>query len=277
MFSVPLLTTLIIGAISTYCFALPSILQSILQLYQSEYGSPIAPIAAACDGYEFPHVICLHRYGSIINGDFERKVLMPYADTYPATSMPSDPTFHNVARASFLIYDEARGRKILGSSPRLEFMFQIPNVTHEAPVYVPDTNELYFSRLTHGFLPQLLVNLSATPPTISERLADPPIYAPAGARYRDGFIIYATIGGHQSLEGHSFRPGLYALDVISGKSHVLLNNYHGYYFNSVDDLDIDAQGQIWFTDNGNPSSDSRKVLNMNAYQVSHCVYRLWPP
>lgn len=275
MLSVPLLTTLFVGIISTSCVALPPISQGLLELHTSEYRPPIAAIAAVCDGYKFPHVVCLHRYGSVINGDFERKVLMPYADTYPATSMPSDPTFHNVAKATFLVYDEAQGRKILGTSPRVDFMFHIPNVTHEAPVYVPDTNELYFSRLMHGFLPQLVVNLSATPLTLSQRLADPPIYAPAGARYRDGFIIYATIGGHPSLGGHSFRPGLYALDVMSGKSRVLLNNYHGYYFNSVDDLDIDAHGQIWFTDNGNPS-DPHKILTMNAYQ-SHCVYRLWSP
>ena len=277
MLSAPLLTTLILGTttISISCSPSPPTFQSPLQLHPSEYPPPVAAIAAVCDGYEFPHVVCLHRYGSVINGDFERKVLMPYADTYPATSMPSDPTFHHVAKATFLVYDEVRGRTILGSSPQVEFMFHLPNVTHEAPVYVPDTNELYFSRLMHDFLPQLVVNLSATPPTLSQRLTDPPVYAPTGARYRDGFIIYATIGGHQSLQGHSFRPGLYAVDVISGKSHALLNNYHGYYFNSVDDLDIDAQGQIWFTDNGNPSH-SHQILTMNPYQ-SHCVYRLWSP
>ena len=253
MLSISILTALLVGIISKSCSASLPILQSVLDAHVPEH-RPLTPaLAAPCDGYGFPHVTCMHRYGSVINGDFERKVLMPYEDTYPATTVLSDPSFHNVAKASFLVYEEAQGRKILGSSPVVDFMFHIPNVTHEAPVYVPDTNELYFSRLTHGFLPQLVVNLSATPPTLSERLADPPIYAPAGARYRDSSIIYATIGGHHSLEGHSFHPGLYALDVKSGKSRVLLNNYYGYYFNSVDDLDIDAKGQIWFTDNGNPS------------------------
>ena len=259
MLSKPLLTTLFTDIISTFCSASRPTLQSLLDGHASKYRPPITGIAATCDGYAFPHVVCMHRYGSVINGDFERKVLMPYADTYAATSMPSDPTFRNVAKATFLVYDEAQGRKILGPSPVVDFMFHLPNITHEAPVYVPDTNELYFSRLTHHFLPQLVVNLSAIPPTLSQRLADPPIYAPAGARYREGFIIYATIGGHQLLEGHSFRPGLYALDVASGRSHVLLNNYHGYYFNSVDDLDIDTQGQIWFTDNGNSSLSTGKT------------------
>lgn len=38
--------------------------------------------------------------------------------------------------------------------------------------------------------------------------------------------------------------------VKSGKSRTLLNNYYGYYSSSLDDMDIDAQGQIWFTNNG---------------------------
>ena len=253
MLSLSLTTTLLVALTPISCFPSRPNLQSVLNTQVIEHQPPIAALAAACEGYEFPHVTCIHRHGSVINGDFERKVLMPYEDTYPATSMPDDASFHSVAKATFLVYDKARSREILGSAPVVDFMFPLPNVTHEAPVYVPDTNELYFSRLTHHFLPQLVVNLSATPPTLSERLADPPIYAPAGARYRNGSIIYATIGGHPSLEGHSFRPGLYTLDVASGKSRVLLNNYYGYYFNSVDDLDIDAQGQIWFTDNSNIS------------------------
>ena len=36
----------------------------------------------------------------------KRKVLMPYADTDPATSVPDDPTFRHVANASFLVYDD---------------------------------------------------------------------------------------------------------------------------------------------------------------------------
>ena len=212
------------------------------------------PLAVACPGYPFPHVICIHRYGSVIAGAFSRYVLDPYADRYPAAVLPDDPYFHYVRHARFLAFDAARSRAIFGPAPTLDFMFQISNHTHEAPVYVPETNELYFSRLQHRYLPQLVVNLSATPPTLSERLADPPIYAAAGARYRNGNIIYATLGGDEALGGHSFRPGLYALNVTSGKSRVLLDNYYGYYFNSVDDLDIDAHGNIWFTDNGKSDS-----------------------
>lgn len=100
-------------------------------------------------------------------------------------------------------------------------------------------------------MPQLVVDLKVDPPTLSEKLADPPIYAGAGSRYRNGIIYYATISGNESLGGHRYYPGIYALDVKTGKSWTLANSYYGYYFNGVDDLDIDEDGRIWFTDNGN--------------------------
>ena len=234
--------------VSCFAFSLPE------QVAISEHvGAKLqenAELVRSCAGYEFPHVICINRYGSVIKGDFERRVLDGSADSYASTSTPGDSSFGFASQATFLVFDPARGRQILGPSPTFDFMFSLPNLTHEGPVYVPDTNELYFARVKPGFLPQLVVNLSATPPTLSEKLADPPIYAGTGGRYQNGEIIYATISGDGSLEGHSFRPGLYALNVKSGKSRTLLNNYYGYYFNSLDDMDIDADGQIWCTNNG---------------------------
>lgn len=212
------------------------------------------PIVAACRDYAFPHVLCVRRYGSVIHGNFERKVHnedIRNTDTYESTYMPEDSSFEHVASATFLIFDEERGREILGQRPALDFMFSLEDDSHEGPVYVPITNEFYFSRLHHGFLPQLVIDLNDDPPTLSEKIADPPIYAATGARYRNGLIYYATLGGHEALRNYTFRPGIVTLNVTSGKSETLLNNYYGYYFNGVDDLDIDQAGNIWFTDNSN--------------------------
>ncbi|KAJ8127135.1 hypothetical protein O1611_g6499 [Lasiodiplodia mahajangana] len=210
-----------------------------------------ASLAVHCPGYDFPQVVCINRYGSLIRGDFERKVrnVLADGDTYPSTSAPGEPTMAHVSDADFLVWDIEAGLQILGPNPSVEFMFDVGPVSHEAPVYSPATNELYFSRLVNGFLPQLVVDLSHDPPTLSERLAKPPIYAAAGSRYYKGLIYFATIGGNDSLAGYSFRPGIYTLDPRTGKSNAILNNYYGYYFNSADDLDIDDDGQIWFTDN----------------------------
>ena len=232
------------------CFALPPPEQIVISENVKAKLQKNVDLVRGCAGYEFPHVVCINRYGSVIKGDFERKVLDGSADSYASTLTPGDSSFGFVSEATFLVFDPVRGRQILGPSPIFDFMFSLPNLTHEGPVYVPDTNELYFARVKPGFLPQLVVNLSATPPTLSEKLADPPVYAGTGGRYKNGEIIYATISGDGSLGGNSFRPGLYALNVKSGKSRTLLNNYYGYYFSSMDDMDIDAKGQIWCTNNG---------------------------
>ncbi|KAK9424297.1 putative SpoJ [Seiridium unicorne] len=229
-------------------------------------------LAAPCPGQQFPHVVCVHRYGSLIHGAFEREVrnVLGDTETYPSTWAPDEATFSHIADADFLIWDTDAGHQILGSEPSAEFMFEVEPVSHEAPVYSPVTNELYFSRLQHGFLPQLVINLNQDPPIFSERVATPPIYAAAGARFHKGLIYFATIGGNASLDGYSFRPGIYTLDPKTGKSRGILNNYYGYYFNAADDLDIDDDGQIWFTDNdyGRPVH-----VNTHAPQNSCGTYR----
>ena len=246
------------------CFAWPPPEQIVASEHVEAELPENTELARGCAGYNFPHVTCINRYGSIIKGDFERKVLDGSADSYVSTSTPGDSSFGFVSEATFLVFDPVRGRQILGPSPVLDFIFSLPNLTHEGPVYVPDTNELYFARVKPGFLPQLVVNLSAIPPTLSEKLADPPVYAGTGGRYQNREIIYATISGDGSLGGNSFRPGLYALDINSGKSRTLLNNYYGYYFSSLDDMDIDAQGQIWFTNNGKSShSPNLEPIKLN--------------
>jgi hypothetical protein len=67
---------------------------------------------------------------------------------------------------------------------------------HEAPVYSPVTNKLYFSQLRGttsppGFLPQLVVNLNVEPPYLGELLSDPPIYAPNGGTIHNGLWVFS--------------------------------------------------------------------------------------
>ena len=251
-------------------YASSTVLPSLQHLaITTDYRTTVEPrgkteIVGGCEGYNFPKVICVNNYGSVINGGFERNALGAAADTYASTLIPDDPSFGSVKEASFVLFDSERGREILGTSPAVDFMFQVTADVHEGPVYVPDTNELYFSRVAPGYFPQLVVNLSATPPAISERLADPPIYGPTGGKYHEGEIIYATVGGNTSLNGRSFQPGLYALDPKTGKSRTLLNNYYGYYFSSVDDIDIDSAGQIWFTNNSKAPSNLQISLRSSS-------------
>lgn len=119
--------------------------------------------------------------------------------------------------SDFLVFDEERGLELLGEEPRYEFMFAVDDgmfppfqfgslfwkienrvcvlgarcadgfiAMHEAPVYSPATNKLYFSQLQPGFLPQLVVNLNQEPPYLGELVSDPPVYAPNGGTILDG-------------------------------------------------------------------------------------------
>lgn len=216
-----------------------------------------SPLAAACSGgYSFPAIVCIRNRGAVIRGDWERPVTndLAHADTFRSTNMPHEPSFRHVRDADFVVWDESRGGHVLGPAPAVDFMFTTKGMlSHEAPVYSPETNELYLARLEHRFLAQLAVDLNADPPVLREKMASPPIYGATGARYRNGLIYFSTLGG-DDFGGHSYRPGIYTLNATSGESRALLNNYYGYYFNGADDFDMDADGHIWFTDNGKHSS-----------------------
>ncbi|KZF20966.1 putative gluconolactonase precursor [Xylona heveae TC161] len=235
----------------------------------------ISPVINSCPGYSFPSVVCVNNHGSVLSPGFKREVhdVIGDADTYPTIQMPDDHSFQAVQQAHFVLFDPHMGPDILGPSPRLDFMFELTEVTHEGPVYVPETNELYMSRLEKDYLYQLVVDLTNDPPTLSQRMAQPPIYAGAGARYRDGLIYYATLGGSEKLGSMPIRPGIYTLNISSGHSTALLNNYYGYFFNSVDDLDISPAGDVWFTDNDYAHSTG---VNSEAPQLQTATYRFTP-
>lgn len=217
----------------------------------------IRPLAERC-GPSSANIVCINHYSSVMPDDFYRKPINnsfePTQDpAYEATTLSGDPSWDLAAGADFLVFDRARGLELLGSAPKNEFRFTVAEVFHDAPVFSPLTNELYFSQLAQGFLPQLVVNLSASPPSLSNKIADPPLYSGNGAWYYGGLIYYCVGGGNRSVHGQSgtvSRPGIYTLDTTTGKANVLLNNYFGYYFNSCDDITVDAKGDVWFTDNG---------------------------
>jgi sugar lactone lactonase YvrE len=57
-------------------------------------------------------------------------------------------------------------------------------------------------------------------------------------------------GGNNSIGGTEQRSGIRTLDPYTNKTTTLLNNYFGWYFNTVDDLFVDPKGDVWFTDPG---------------------------
>ncbi|KAE8141630.1 hypothetical protein BDV38DRAFT_268411 [Aspergillus pseudotamarii] len=238
-------------------------------------GNNSTPLVQACTGYSFPRVACMYRYASKMPLDFYRKASIDISsvDTYSSTEVANDDSFQQVGKATFLVWDQQRGSEILGSDPAYDIVFTISTGGHEAPVYVPDTNELWFSELGKGELHQQVISLDGDSPTISEVLTDPPLYAPSGARYRNGKIYFSAGGGNSTLEGGPYHPGIYSVDPKTRKSTIEVNNYFGWYFNQANDMDIDQHGRIWFSD---PFLARNHGTSTVAPQVQASVYRYDP-
>lgn len=158
--------------------------------------------------------------------------------------MPNDTSFGLIADADFIVFDQKRGLEVLGANPTYEYVFEVSEAVHEAPVYVPALNKLFLSQLAPpaGYLPQLVVDLNRDSPTLSEYLSDPPVYAPNGDTFYNGLIYWGTCvtchrlevladhlaaasGGNRSIGGTEQRIGVRTLDPLTNKTTTLLNNY----------------------------------------------------
>ncbi|KAK5129237.1 hypothetical protein LTR16_002321 [Cryomyces antarcticus] len=221
-------------------------------------------------------VVCINKYASVMPYHFFRDPPNITADvTLGQTSVSNDTSWVRVGSADFLVFDQQKAMQILGPKPTYEYVFHVSGAVHEAPVYVPAQNKLYMSQLAPpaGYLPQLVVDLNANPPTLSEYLSDPPVYAPNGGTFHKGLIYWGASGGNNSIGGIEQRVGVITLDPLTNKTNVLLNNYYGYYFNTVDDLVVDARGDVWFTD---PQYSWFNALTDTPPQLETACYRFRP-
>lgn len=210
-----------------------------------------SPVATLC-GPSSAKIVCINRYGSVLPPSFSRDP-NPVVG-YSGTKVPDDPSWEMVATADFVVFDQKRGLELLGPSPRIEKMFDVLNVIHEGPVYVPAQNKLYVAQAgPPGNLSQLVVDLNVDPPTLKTFETSPPTYQPNGGVLHEGMIYWTVLGNNDSLpNGLVQRPSIARLDPATGKVETLLNNYFGFSFAGPNDITVDKHGDIWFTDNGKP-------------------------
>lgn len=212
-----------------------------------------------CPGFEeASNLACVNRYAAVLPLPFERAFIangqVPANDTFVKTKVPSDTSFGLVANSSFVLFDQTRGLEILGPEPKVERIFDTRNDSiHEAPVYIPGLNVIIFSQPHQGVYTQKLMNLNNTPPTIEDYTSNPPVYAVNGGKYHNGKVYWASEASFSfpsPIDGSLVHqaPGIYMLDPSTNKTTTLLNNYYGSLLNSPNDLWIDANGDIFFTD-----------------------------
>jgi hypothetical protein len=155
-----------------------------------------SPVAKTC-GPSTADIVCIDRYASVLPYHFFRNNTVDLNAPIPfgSTKVPNDTSFGLVKDADFLVFDQARAFELLGESPTYDFIFEVPPAVHEAPVYVPSLNKLFFTQLTPpvGFLPQYVVDLNHDPPTLNEYISDPPVYGPNGGTFHDGLIYWGKI------------------------------------------------------------------------------------
>ncbi|KAI1179927.1 lactonohydrolase [Nemania sp. FL0916] len=221
-----------------------------------------------CGQLSFPSVICMDRYASVMPGVFNRAALDVFADT-----AVDDTSFSAMKQADFIVFDTDKGLDVLGLAPSVANMFTLPNEATDAPVYDPDTNQLWIGGLNTGDTSQYVVDLSQASPKPVQKTLSPPIYAANGMRYRDGRIWVSAAGGNDTLAGGPYHPGIYSFDPKTGKSQVEVNNYYGWFINSANDLDIDPSGRIYFTD---PLYSRNLAVNVNAPLIQPAVYMYDP-
>lgn len=222
-------------------------------------------IPRACNEATNASIACVARYDSVMEYPFSETA----GESTAANS--SDLLSPAVQNASFVVFDP-RGREILGSSPTLEHIFSTtPNVIQEAPVYAPELNAIIFSTFSPDVYPQSIIYLNETKPRLETFYADPPVWGVNGGRYRDGKVYWAVAGSGEARGPNNKTvgqaPGIYELDPITKKSSVLVNNYFGVQFNSPDDLVIDNNGDIYFTDPCKPSHSPNECIRLALFRV----------
>ncbi|KAK1753595.1 Gluconolactonase [Echria macrotheca] len=194
---------------------------------------------------------------------------VPPASDYNASSNPWVPlnyTAEALTDKPFHVYDDAF-LDILGPNPTFTILAQTPKdpIFHEAVVWYKPTDEAFFVQNAGNPDAGTGLNKSAAIYKISLKEADavkssrnavgkvtvteipsnPQIPNPNGATQYKGKLLFAAEG-----QGPNIAPGLFVMNPVAPyNTTVLLNNFFGRQFNSLNDLAINPRNlDIYFTD-----------------------------
>lgn len=159
-----------------------------------------------------------------------------------------------MALEQFIAHDDSL-HKILGPSPSLELLIEKPSpFAHEAGVYFASRDELFITsnrlvdaetQLQHVQISKIVLGGSSrTSSTTCEELDSTSIpMGNGGVNYGKDSILFCAQGSHD------LPSGLYVMDSQPPyTTSLLLSDFHGRPFNSVNDVVVHTDGSIWFTD-----------------------------
>ncbi|KAL4740273.1 hypothetical protein BDV11DRAFT_214556 [Aspergillus similis] len=164
-------------------------------------------------------------------------------------------------------------KAILGEHPKLELLHENKTYpfAHEAPVYIPDTGDLFvvgnYQTPTGGQAIQISRMVPQKNGSYVREIIHPDISMANGAINYKGGILYCD-------QGTKERPSslIFMNATAPYETKVLLDSFYGRHFNSLNDLDVHSDGSIWFTD---PTYGYDQGFGMKP-DVPNQVYRFDP-
>ncbi|ENI05401.1 hypothetical protein COCC4DRAFT_137752 [Bipolaris maydis ATCC 48331] len=158
------------------------------------------------------------------------------------------------------IYDEA-AKDLFGQDPKLEVLLEDDKCpfAHEAGVFMPEENCLFVTSnqyqhpatgKTHIHVSR--IQLSADAASTDAKYAEVNVknvhMANGGVNYKDG-ILFCSQGTLDTPGGIAYmhsKPGFSSSTTYEAR--MLVSSFHGRPFNSPNDVVVQSDGSIWFTD-----------------------------
>lgn len=159
-----------------------------------------------------------------------------------AKDLDYSATAFSPSASAFIIYDDGF-KEVLGSSPKLTLIESRPDkFAHEAGVYIQRLDKNYFTSNYQSGKRTEIYSIDTQSHEIQEHLFQDVKNGNGGCCYGDRVLFCS--------QGDLTTPSaLVLVDPFTSGSDILLNNYHGRQFNSINDVVVHhLKGDLWFTD-----------------------------
>ena len=166
----------------------------------------------------------------------------------------------------FIAYESAF-RGALGDEPSLRLVAKREDkFAHEAGVFIKATNKVYFTSNYQTGKAIEIYSVDCGTDEVEELKVPAAVNANGACNYQDKVLF--------CCQGDLTTPSALVLfDPVASTSEVLLNNFHGREFNSVNDVVVHHEtGDIWFTD---PCYGYHQAFRISP-QLPSQIYRFRP-